>query len=391
MENQTEVTELSVIDKALVQENVTDQVLAALKENYLALKIGSIDDVQNIDAVEKAKKECSRLRNLAISICKKGREDAIKTQKDWITKEKEVVAQITAVEDHLKGELKRIEDEKERVLFDAAQRGKLPIRKARLDTIGVSVTDEVLLGCNDEQFIALFNDLHSQKLQEQSEKIKIEQERLDKIKREEEQKETARVAEEKRQKELAEAAEVARLEAEHKANVEAERKAMEAAEALRKAEEARVKAERQLFINSRIARLDAIGVHEVKGMDAFRDEYGVCQIPLTDIERLQDEPFDMLLLNIQNALYESRIAREEKAKAHAEEMAKIEAEAEAERRREELKALNDGERWAEYLQELQAVTEKYNGFKSSRFKSYYRLATSHIDQINKLNPKGIVK
>jgi len=87
MENK-EVTQESPIETALAKENVTAQVIAKLKADYSNLTINGIDDREGFDAVEKARKECKAIRVLATKICKAGREDSVKIQKDWIAKEK---------------------------------------------------------------------------------------------------------------------------------------------------------------------------------------------------------------------------------------------------------------------------------------------------------------
>jgi len=108
MEENTETTIVSPIEKALAKENVTNQVIQKLKESYLGLKINGLEDKKGFKAVEDARKECKSIRTLAVRICKKGREDAIQIQKDWIAKEKEVVAEIEIVEGYLESESNKI-------------------------------------------------------------------------------------------------------------------------------------------------------------------------------------------------------------------------------------------------------------------------------------------
>lgn len=85
METQTEnPTETSPIELALAKENVTAQVIAKLKADYSGLTIKGLDDKEGFEAVEKARKECKSIRVLATKICKAGREEAVKIQKDWI-------------------------------------------------------------------------------------------------------------------------------------------------------------------------------------------------------------------------------------------------------------------------------------------------------------------
>lgn len=174
----TQVEEISPIETALAKENITNQVIEKLKADYSRLKINGIDDKAGFKAVEDARKHCKQLRVLAVNICKSGREDALKTQKDWIAKEKEIVAAIEITENYLSAQSEAIKEEEKRILFEAAQKAKLPIRKERLMTIGVEVEDEKLLSINDEYFNALFNDLHTKVLEEKAAALKAEEKRI---------------------------------------------------------------------------------------------------------------------------------------------------------------------------------------------------------------------
>lgn len=177
MEN-TQVEEVSPIKTALAKENITNQVIEKLKADYSGLKINGIDDKEGFKAVEAARKHVKDVRCLTTNICKTGREFAIEIQKKWIAKEKEVVSLLEAIENPLIEESNRIKLEKNRILFEAAQKAKLPIRKERLMTIGVEVEDEKLLSINDEDFNALFNDLHTKVLEEKATALKAEEKRI---------------------------------------------------------------------------------------------------------------------------------------------------------------------------------------------------------------------
>lgn len=254
MENQIET--ISPIETALAKENVTNQVIAKLKADYSGLKINGIDDKAGFKAVEDARKECKSIRVLATKICKKGREEAIQTQKDWITKEKEVVSSIEEIESELEKESDRIKEIERAILFEAAQKEKLPIRKEKLMTIGVEVEDEQLLKIDDNQFNTLFNEFHEKMLAEKAEKLRLEQEQIEAERKEQLRIETERLAEIKRQEDLKQAAENARIEAERKAKQaielaekakqEAEQKAIEAAKkAEQDKKDALIKAEKE--------------------------------------------------------------------------------------------------------------------------------------------------
>src|SRR6478736_2726700 len=89
------------MEQALVKKNVTDAVINALKEKYGELRLRSIDDKEKYLEIKDAKKDCAKLRNLAVKVCKEGRADAVALQKKWVSKENEVVAKIEEVESPL--------------------------------------------------------------------------------------------------------------------------------------------------------------------------------------------------------------------------------------------------------------------------------------------------
>ena len=177
MTTETTPIETSPIELALAEQNVTAQVIAKLKADYSGLTINGIDDKEGFEAVEKARKECKAIRILAEKICKSGREEAVKIQKDWIAKEKEVVGQIEEVELALKGESDRIKEEEKAILFKAAQEAKLPMRKEKLLSIGITVADEELLKLDDANFLQLFNEFYETHLEEKAQKLKEDEDK----------------------------------------------------------------------------------------------------------------------------------------------------------------------------------------------------------------------
>lgn len=113
-----EVIELSLvktIETKLVQANVTEQVLVALKDKYAGMKLAAIDDKESYLEIKQAAKECAKVRTLTVKICKEGREEAVKAQKQWIAKEKEIVGQVAEVEDALDAEIKAFDDNVARI------------------------------------------------------------------------------------------------------------------------------------------------------------------------------------------------------------------------------------------------------------------------------------
>ncbi|MFZ1389468.1 MAG: hypothetical protein WAS34_18950 [Thiolinea sp.] len=271
MEENTETTIVSPIEKALAKENVTNQVIQKLKESYLGLTINGLEDKKGFKAVEDARKECKHLRTAAISICKKGREAAIKEQKDWIAKEKEVVAEIEIVEGYLESESNKIKELEKKILFEAAQKEKLPARKEKLSLIGFEVEDDELLKIDDNQYDALYNDFYKKHLEAEAEKLRLENERIAAAKAEEERvkrEEEARLAAEQKAKDDAEKK---RIEAENaKLKAEAEAKEKELAEERAKQEEERKKIEAEA--QRKVMEADAKARAEREAAERKRNE-----------------------------------------------------------------------------------------------------------------------
>lgn len=103
------------IENQLVKQNVTEAVIAGLKEKFGGLALKDLNDKEGYLEIKEARKEVRQWGILAEKICKVGREDAIKIQKLWLSKEKEVLGKIAEVQDPLDAELKKYEDEQERI------------------------------------------------------------------------------------------------------------------------------------------------------------------------------------------------------------------------------------------------------------------------------------
>lgn len=117
LEQTTEIQELSlekVIETRLVQNNVTDQILLALKDKYGGMKLKALDDKESYLELKSAAKDCAKVRTLTTKLCKEGRERAVREQKLWIAKEKEIIGRVAEVEDVLDSEIKKFDDEIER-------------------------------------------------------------------------------------------------------------------------------------------------------------------------------------------------------------------------------------------------------------------------------------
>ena len=81
----------TTINQTLVKGNVTDQIIESLKEKYGNLRLKSVEDTESYLELKDARKEVRGIAIIAEKICKLGREDAVREQKLWLTKEKEIV------------------------------------------------------------------------------------------------------------------------------------------------------------------------------------------------------------------------------------------------------------------------------------------------------------
>ena len=218
LEAKIEVT--NPIEQALMKENVTDKVIKELQQ-FKKLSIQGIDDKEGYKAANEARIQCKNVRVLAVKICKKGREEAIKIQKDWIAKENEVTAQISEVEDYLKAEQDRVDNEKEAIRLEIERKAAERIQnrvKALFDNgctydgVNYSIAETTI---NDIQLKAMDDNIFEPFL----DRVKVEH------------------ARELQMKELAEQerlAEIARIEAakkEEEARIKKEREELEAQQA----------------------------------------------------------------------------------------------------------------------------------------------------------------
>lgn len=104
-----------VISQELTKHNVTEALLKQMEENFLPLVINGIEDKDGYKVVDEARKQCKNTRIITVDICISGREEALRIQRDWISKEKEIVGRIRTVEDNLAAKQKVIDDERDAI------------------------------------------------------------------------------------------------------------------------------------------------------------------------------------------------------------------------------------------------------------------------------------
>jgi hypothetical protein len=112
------------MDQALESANITDQIIKGLRDSYLPLKVDDPQDNRAYKLVKQARLHCKNLRVMAEKICKAGRADAKRISDAWIRKEKEIISQISVVEDHLEAQEKWVEQERARIAREEEEKRK---------------------------------------------------------------------------------------------------------------------------------------------------------------------------------------------------------------------------------------------------------------------------
>lgn len=363
------------IENALVKENITDKVIRQLKETFGGMALKSIDDKESYLDIKKARTEVRRIGILVEKVCKKGREDAVAIQRKWLNKEKEVLSQISEVQDPLDAEIKKFEDEVARKENEEKQRREeaFMARQASLFKYGaeyrngnyelaeLSYESELIKNAEDEMWEGII---------------------LPKFRKVYEQKEAERVAEETKRREEMERQEKERKELEErqaafrKEQEEFERQKRELQEQkdkqereIREAEQKKQREELQKKISIRNRR-----VAELKDLGCRYDEqdglylYGsFAAISMEELEALHEQDWTALLLEIKPKI--------EKIKADEEEIrnAKIEKE---KQEAVELAAKKERERIAE--EERLAAIKKAEEMEQASDKEKYQDVVSYL-------------
>lgn len=132
----------NTITQELVKHNVTDMVIAGLKDKYGGLQLKDLEDKEGYLEIKVARKEVRQWGILTENLCKKGREDAIAIQRKWLAKEKEVLGKIAEVQDSLDAEMNKYEKEIERKELEAANRREEAYMKRQQQLLKYGATYE---------------------------------------------------------------------------------------------------------------------------------------------------------------------------------------------------------------------------------------------------------
>lgn len=381
-ETQSEVIEISLeqkIETELVKANVTQAVIATLKNKYGGLKLKALDDKESYLELKAAAKECSKIRNLAVKCCKAGREDAIAIQKLWVAKEKEVVGEILSVESPLDEEIAKFDAEVERIANEERrlQEEAYMHRTQALTKMGATYSEgtfslgnySVEANLIKESSADTWNDSILPKFDAEYQKLEAERIELQK-KKDAEEAELRR-----KQEELAE--QQRKFEAEQ---AEFKRKQEEAERLERervREEEIKKERERTESQNKRLQQLIPFNPYN-KGIDIAN----LWNLPESDFISLLNETkdkFEQEQAEEKRKIEEQAAAKERQRIEEEARLAEIKRQQEEQRKAEELAKAGDKAQWDNFIEQLSKITVP--NVKSGQYRKISATAKEKLDEI----------
>lgn len=402
-----------VIDETLVKANVTKQVLAALKEKYGNLKLKSLDDKETYLELVSARKEVRKVGIITEKICLKGREDANKIQKLWISKEKEVSKEILEVQNPIDAEIKKFEDEVDRKEQEESKKKEAEYmnRQALILKYGAKYNNGSLELNHISYEISLIKEADEEqwndtilpkykKVYEEIEAVRVEEENKRKIELENQRKEKEYFElQQKKFKEQQEA--FAKQQKELQEQKDAHEKEQRL-EQQRKYEEEKKK--QQSIIDTRMNQLKGLGMDYSFTYNAMIFEDVNIDVQ-TELGIFNEEEWNNLIHRITPVIEERKTASNEKLSAKLEKEKKeaielaaqqerekiaeqqrqdeLKKQQEAQRKQQELEASKDKVQWEHFLILLNTVSLP-SSLKSSIYKSKLSIAKEKIEEIKNL-------
>lgn len=178
---------IQVIDKnindSLTKENITDKLITKYREEYLPLKITSLEDKDTYKRIVEGRKEIKRMRLIGKDLFQQGRAPYETKLQEWKTKEKEITTKFQEIEAILQVEQDKyeafVEEDKARVAEE--KRKHLQERLDQLIAYGakeVNILDiEHLSDMAFEMQLNSYKEEHERKLKESL----LSEERINKI------------------------------------------------------------------------------------------------------------------------------------------------------------------------------------------------------------------
>jgi len=390
-----------VIEKTLVKNNVTDSVIRSLKKQYGGMKLKDINDKQGYLEIKEARNAVRKIGIIVEKCCKVGREDAVRVQKLWLAKEKEVLGKVAEVQDPLDAEMKRFEDEQARLEQLEIQRQEEQFIKRQTAllkmeakyegssfSIGAVSYDIANIKEADEE---IWNDTILPKFQREYAKVEQEKAEQDRMKKEAEDKLRAEQEElKKQQDELNKQREEMRLQQEELQKQKNEAERIKNEEQQRIEREARGK--RDTIINNRIQQLVNLGLNYSPSYSAYVGY--CCNIDvMTELKLWNDQEWDDAITKITPVIEAAKKEEEEKRVAEIQRkererieeeqrQAKVKAEQEEHRRLEEAAKASDKDKWVSLLTAFNNIT--LPEFKSGVYKGKLAVLKEKLEEINNL-------
>ena len=383
------------INTELQKANVTETIIANLKEKYLPLTIRGQEDKETYTTVVEARKDCKKWRILAEKVCKKGREAAVMEQKLWLAKEKDVAGRIGEVETYLEKQETDYETERDRIKAEKRQQQEANYTNRTLELVKMGAefngTGFVL---GDIEYSASLiretdNDIYEatilpkyREIFDKNEAVRIETERIKKEQDDELQRQKDELA--RQQQELADQ--------QRKLN-EQQDEADRAAKAIADKAEQEQREKRDALQSKRLIELLPF------------NKYGA-DVNMTTLWTLEEHEYNSILVT-KKQQFEDNKAKEEKERQEAADKAQQEAVdkaladekerqrlsdkkkeddriAEETRKALELEKAGDAAQWANFIGQVKALT--FPTAKSGQYRRMIAMAKEKIEEIQSLKP-----
>lgn len=281
METEVLVQEKTV-NMNIVKLNVTDSEIAKLKEQYLPLVINGIDDKEGLKKVYAARQEVKRLRVSLEKYADELKEDALRWQKKVIAEKNRVINEFKIIEAHLQGEEDKIAEEKERIRIEAekVEQARIQKRIDRLAEYGFAIDLSFIKIVSDDDFEKIVANAKAEQEKELAAKAEAE-----------------RLAREEAEKLKAEREELERLraqQAEAQRIIDERNRKIEEEEVRQRQQREEIQRQRA---RTRTNQLIALGMTFDFEHKCYRYEDVNIDL-LTEIQLLEDEPWNELVLKI---------------------------------------------------------------------------------------------
>lgn len=394
------------INQELQKANLTEAIIANLKEKYLLMSIKGQEDKETYLEVVEARKDCKKWRILAEKVCKKGREAAVIEQKLWLAKEKDVAGRIGEVETYLETQETAYEVERDRIKAEnkARQEANYTNRTLALVKMGAEFNGTAFVLGDIEYSASLIRETDTdiyegtilpkyREIFDKNEVIRLESERIKQEQEAEMQRQRDELA--RQQQELADQQRKLRDQQDEADRIQKE-KDEEAAKIAREAREAEQR--------NRLDQLFALGLkadfgdNHYKGYDCF--------VPFLDIQCHSKEQWDELIAEITPHIEKKkadaaqkeadRIETEkqaaiDKALADQKERQRLEEKrkeddriAEEQRKALELEKAGDAAQWANFIGQIKTLT--FPTAKSGQYRKMIAITREKLEEIQALKP-----